>query len=53
MKLKNQPYNTFIQMLYSGLKNYLYKDKKSLFIGSIISNNEMKIIEELYNLYYL
>ena len=49
MKLKNQPYNTFIQMLYSGLKKYSYKDKKSLFRGSIISNDEMKNIEELYN----
>ena len=49
MQLKFQQYNTFIKILYSGLKNYSYKDKKSLFRGSIISNNEMEIIEELYN----
>ena len=49
MQLKSQQYNTFIQLLYSGLKNYSYKDKKNLFRGSIISNNEMEIIEELYN----
>ena len=36
MQLKSQQYNTFIQMSYSGLKKYSYKDKKNLFRGSII-----------------
>ena len=49
MQLKNQQYNTFIRILYSGLKNYSYKGNKNLFRGQNIANNEMKKIKELYN----
>ena len=49
MQLYYPQYNTFIKILYSGLKKDSYKDKKSLYRGSIITNNEMEIIEELYN----
>ncbi len=49
MQLNNQQYNTFIRILYSGLKYYSYKGNQNLFRGSIIANNEMEKIKEFYN----
>ena len=46
MQLKSKKYNTFIQMLYCGLKDFSYKEDKKLYRGSIISNIEMKKIED-------
>ena len=46
MQLKSKKYNPFIQMLYRELKNFSYQDKKMLYRGSIISNEEMEKIEE-------
>ena len=49
MQLKNEQYNTFVRILYSGLKKYSYKRNQNLFRGSIMKNNEMKEIMELYS----
>ena len=46
MQLKNEQYNTFVRILYSGLKKYSYKGNQHLFRGSIMENNEMKEIKE-------
>ncbi len=49
MQLKNEQYNTFVRILYSGLKTYSYTGNQHLFRGSIMENNEMKEIKISYS----
>ena len=48
MKLENQNYNTFIQLLYIGLTEYIYKEKDILYRGANISDKDM---DNLINYY--
>ena len=47
MKLQNKQYNSYIQLLYSKLKDYSYRDKANLFRGGIISNDEFNKIQKI------
>ena len=49
MKLNNKNYNSYIQILYSGLNEYMYKDNKILYRGTNISEREMNDIIKKYN----
>ena len=49
MKLNNKNYNSYIQILYSGLNQYMYKDNKILYRGTNISEREMNDIIKKYN----
>ena len=48
MKLKDENYNEYVQMLYIGLKEYEFKDDITLYRGSNISEKE---IENILNYY--
>ena len=49
MKLENEEYmNSYIQALYSGLKEFQFKEKKMLYRGTNISEKEVKTIIEFY-----
>jgi hypothetical protein len=47
MKLQNQQYNSYIQLLYSNLKDYTYRNKENIFRGGIISNDEFTEIQNI------
>ena len=49
MKLFNKNYNSYIQILYSGLNEYMYKENKILYLGTNISEQEMNNIIKKYN----
>ena len=49
MKLNNKNYNSYIQILYSGLKEYIYKENCILYRGTNISEQE---INEIIKKYY-
>ena len=51
MQLKNIEYNTFIQMLYSGLKDLSYEKEDLLYRGINISNKEIQKIENFFKQY--
>ena len=48
MKLKNEDYNSYIQVLYSGLKEFEYKEDITLYRGANISEIET---ENMFNFY--
>ena len=48
MKLKNKDYNTFIQVLYKGLKEFEYNKNDILYRGTNISNEEIDIMINFY-----
>ena len=48
MKLDNEHYNEYIQMLYKGLKEYEYKENDILYRGTNISNEEVENILNFY-----
>ena len=51
MKLKNENYNTYIQVLYSGLKEFEYKDDIMLYRGTNISEIETENLKNMLNFY--
>ena len=48
MKLKNENYNEYIQMLYAGLKEFEYKGDEQLYRGANISDIEIDNILNFY-----
>ena len=48
MQLKNQDYNTYIQVFYSGFKDLSYKDDKPLYRGAKISTEEFNKLKKYY-----
>ena len=50
MKLENEHYNTYIQLLYSGLNEYIYKENDILYRGANISEKEMDNIIKYYRI---
>ena len=48
MKLENENYNEYIQMLYAGLKEFEYKENDELYRGANISETEINNILNYY-----
>ena len=49
MKLNNKNYNSYVQILYSGLKEYIYKENSMLYRCTNISEQEINEIIKKYN----
>ena len=49
MKLANKDYNTYIKVLYKGLKEFEYNGNDVLYRGTNISDKEMDVMINLYN----
>ena len=49
MKLNNKDYNTYVQLIYKGLKEFEYNGNDLLYRGTNISDKEMDILINFYN----